>query len=258
MSSLTCAEVEEALPALALGALDEDERTAVTGHISACPGCRAQLAQYAAVSRGLLQAVPQRVAPPAIRQALMERLNPHRPSWGERIGSWLRGAQVLPHWAFGVTAAFVLAVIGALGAETIHLANQQDALAAQIRQQQAALAVVAGSSTESINMTGTQVAMGATAWMRFDPENSTAVMQAVNLPALPTGKAYQLWLIYPDGKRDSGAVFTVPADSNGKVTLVVMAPKPLKNYVRCGVSIEPSGGSPWPTGPAALTGKLWS
>src|SRR5689334_19944521 len=151
MSRLTCAEVEEALPALALGALDEDERIAVTGHINACPGCRAQLAQYAAVSRGLLQAVPQRVPPPAIRQALLERLEPRQPSWSERFGSWLRGAQVIPRWAFGIATALVLIVIGALGAETIRLANQQDALAMQVRQQQAALAVVAGSSTESIS-----------------------------------------------------------------------------------------------------------
>src|SRR5690242_13775948 len=132
MSKLTCTEVEESLPALALGALDEDERTAVTAHINACPGCRAQLAQYTAVSRGLLQAVPQRVPPPAIRQALMERLEPRQPSWGERFGRWIRGAQVLPRWAFGLATTLVLLVIGVLGAETIHLANQQDVLAAQV------------------------------------------------------------------------------------------------------------------------------
>jgi anti-sigma-K factor RskA len=77
-----------------------------------------------------------------------------------------------------------------------------------------------------------------------------AVLWAEDLPPLPASQSYQLWLIYADGTRDSGAVFSVPAD--GSATVVVVAPKPFSAYARFGISVEPAGGSPAPTGPAAL------
>jgi anti-sigma-K factor RskA len=94
--------------------------------------------------------------------------------------------------------------------------------------------------------------------MRFSPQDTMAVVQTRALPALSTEQSYQLWLIDSQGNHDSGAVFAVPADSGGNVTFIVVAPRPMKDYVGCGVSIEPKGGSKSPTGPAALTGKLWS
>jgi anti-sigma-K factor RskA len=94
--------------------------------------------------------------------------------------------------------------------------------------------------------------------MRYDPQDDLAVVQTRNLPSLPEGEAYQLWLIDASGKHDSGAVFSIPSGSNGMTILVVIAPRPMREYVSCGVSIEPKGGSKWPTGPAALKGKLWS
>jgi anti-sigma-K factor RskA len=43
---------------------------------------------------------------------------------------------------------------------------------------------------------------------------------------------------------------------NGKASYVVIAPRQFNSYVRFGVSIEPAGGSPGPTGPAALLSEV--
>ena len=246
-----------ALPALALGALDEHERDNVLAHIDACPGCQQKLAQYRNLSQELLEAVPQRTPPPAIKLALMERVKPRKQSWSERIGNWLGGAQALPRWALAATFSLLIAALALIAYETVRLGNQQAAFAQQLAQQQSALALLSGD-TSRVNMAGTQAASGASAVMRYVPQDTLAVVQTRDLPALSADKTYQLWLIDSDGKHDSGAVFTIPANSGGMVTIIVIAPRPLKDYVGCGVSIEPRGGSKWPTGPAALQGKLWS
>jgi hypothetical protein len=146
----------------------------------------------------------------------------------------------------------------ALGAQVVRLSNEQAALTQQLDQQQRVLATLAGSSTQVIMMNGTPVAAGASATLRFRPQDTYAVLQVRDLPTSAVNQSYQLWLVYADGKRDSGAVFQMPARAGGQLALLVVAPEPMKSYVRCGVSVEPRGGSPQPTGPAALTGKLWS
>ena len=66
------------------------------------------------------------------------------------------------------------------------------------------------------------------------------------LPALAEDRVYQLWLVRPDGNRDTGALFRSSGD------ILVTAPQAFSSYVRFGVTVEPAGGSPSPTGPGAL------
>jgi anti-sigma-K factor RskA len=262
MSTQTCIEIESELPALALGALDAEERAFVMAHVDICARCREQLAAHMSVADGLMRAVPPRVPPPGLKQALMARVQQHhtqaQSSVWQQLVNWLRRGQAVPHWALGAVTAVLVLALGLFGLQTTRLGMQQEVLVTQLRQQQAALALLSGSGTTAVNMQGTAVAASATAVLKFDPEDTVAILQTRDLPALSANQAYQLWLVDASGKRDSGAVFSVPGDANGKVTLVVMAPRPMKTYVRCGVSIEPQGGSPAPTGPAALSSKLWS
>jgi anti-sigma-K factor RskA len=269
MSALTCSEIKELLPALALDALDPDERAAVTSHLDACPGCRAQFDEYRAVSEGLLGAAPQRTPPPALKASLMERAGappeiplaapqPRRAPAAERLRDWWRGAFAVPRWAFAAAAVVVVIAFGVLSAQVAQLTGEQRQLAARLATQQQALALLDAAGAATMPMTGTQVAPAATALLRYDPAAQVAVLQVRDLPAAGAAKSYQLWLIDADGKRDSGAVFEVPPDANGSTTVAVWTPRQFNGYVRCGISIEPRGGSPQPTGPAALAGKAWS
>jgi anti-sigma-K factor RskA len=262
-TSITCTEVEEVLQALALGALDANERSQVVAHLDACPSCREQFEQYAQVSRGLLGAAPQRMPPPALKASLMAQVQEtaRQQPWTERLSRWLRDTLSVPRWATGAlsvaTAVMLLAAV-VLGAQVARLSTQYATLTQQLQEQQQILSVLTGSTTVAMTMTGTKNADGASATLRFNPMETHAVLQTHDLPVLSADRAYQLWLIDETGKRDSGAVFTVPYGSGGETTLLVVAPRPLRTYTRCGVSIEPYGGSPQPTGPQALASKAWS
>ena len=79
--------------------------------------------------------------------------------------------------------------------------------------------------------------------------NGEATLSITDLPKLPADKQYQLWLIQ-DGQRDSGAVFSV--DTNGSAQVNIDAKRPLTEYRAFGITIEPAGGSPGPTGERVL------
>jgi len=79
------------------------------------------------------------------------------------------------------------------------------------------------------------------------------MLMAQNLPDLDKDHQYQLWLIR-DGQRTSGGVFSLSDANEGR--LQVFAPGSLLFYDSFGVTIEPAGGSPDPTGEKVLGGKL--
>jgi anti-sigma-K factor RskA len=66
---------------------------------------------------------------------------------------------------------------------------------------------------------------------------------------------YQLWLIR-GGQRTSGGVFSIRDEKDGYGYLVVQAPDSLLSYDSFGVTIEPHGGSPGPTGNKVMGSDL--
>jgi anti-sigma-K factor RskA len=80
-----------------------------------------------------------------------------------------------------------------------------------------------------------------------------AVLIVLDLPPLQPHRAYQLWLLR-DGARDNGGVFQV--DDRGFGILRIQAPMPFATYRAAGITEEPSGGSPGPTSPRVIGGKL--
>ena len=73
------------------------------------------------------------------------------------------------------------------------------------------------------------------------------------LPRLDVAHQYQLWLIRGTERR-SGGVFSVDEDGYGNLLLNV--PKDFKGFTSIGISVEPSGGSPAPTGARVAGGNL--
>jgi anti-sigma-K factor RskA len=104
-----------------------------------------------------------------------------------------------------------------------------------------------------VNLTGTNGAPGASGMIVISRNGAQGTLVVDRLPTLPADRQYQLWLV-KDGKRDSGGVFSV--DDAGYASLWVWSPSPLQNYTSFGITIEPAGGSPGPTGQKVLGGKL--
>jgi anti-sigma-K factor RskA len=102
-------------------------------------------------------------------------------------------------------------------------------------------------------MIATDAAPKATGKLLISMDGEYGTLVVDGLPPLDAGHQYQLWLIR-DGQRTSGGLLTVNAHGYG--VLEISAPEPLVRYPSLGVTIEPMGGSPGPTGEKVLGGDL--
>jgi anti-sigma-K factor RskA len=132
-----------------------------------------------------------------------------------------------------------LLLIIALAASNIVLLNQVQ------RQPSAEFHLVA--------MKGAAGAPNASGIMVISQEGMAGTLIVDGLPLLDTSKQYQLWLI-KGGQRVSGGLFYVGQGGYGM--LAVQAPGSLLNFSSFGITVEPTGGSPGPTGAKVLGGNL--
>ena len=84
------------------------------------------------------------------------------------------------------------------------------------------------------------------------PSMQAGILAVSNLPRLPEGKQYQLWVIDPQyGSPVSGGVFTVNP-STGQARIAFGTVHPIKSIAKFAVSLEREGGVPSPEGPIVL------
>ena len=81
----------------------------------------------------------------------------------------------------------------------------------------------------------------------YDPQGQIAVLNVWGLAPLQEGEDYQVWLIEPDQTRVSGGVFQ-PMEGFEYTVFVIESPSSLESFTGLGVTVEPAGGSPGPTG----------
>ena len=150
-----------------------------------------------------------------------------------------------------------LALLIALNAVTalrlLSLQSENQSLASQLADQQTAFAWIADEDVEVYALSAADEGADAHASVRWRPNSNVAVLTAESFPELQPDMAYQLWLIR-DGQRTSGGLFTV--DDEGAGVLLVVAPKPIDIFDSMGITPEPASGSPAPTSPPVVIGKL--
>src|SRR3954449_7867561 len=74
MSMLTCAEVRELAPELALGILGGAERAEVVLHVNGCARCQAYVAELTEAADAIPQLVPEAEPPAGFEARVMRRL----------------------------------------------------------------------------------------------------------------------------------------------------------------------------------------
>jgi|YelNatPaOPRAMG01_1025707.scaffolds.fasta_scaffold06660_9 anti-sigma-K factor RskA len=232
--------VEELLPGYALGALDDSERGEVEAHLAVCGHCAAELRTYRNVSDYLARSVPMVEPPERLKAAILKRVQGRKPmpaaprlSWVERVrAAFMRTA---PVW--GVVS---LALVIILAVSNLLLWRQMQ----QIQQ--------ASSRFTTVALAGTDAAPGAIGMIVISHDGRYGTLIVDHLPPLKQDKQYQLWLINGE-KRTSGGVFNV--DQNGYGSVWITSPGPLIQFQSFGITIEPAGGSPGPTGQKVLGGS---
>jgi anti-sigma-K factor RskA len=101
-------------------------------------------------------------------------------------------------------------------------------------------------------LSGTDMAKTAYAMVFVEPDTRRGFFYASNLPALPAGKTYQLWVI--TDKLVSAGVFSLDRGRKGRV--MIQSVPDVATIKKFAVSLEPAGGKPQPTGAVYLVGDL--
>ena len=251
------------LPAYALGILNEEESLEVSQHLAICTTCQAEFQCYQAVVDQLAMAAPDAAPPARLEERLLHRVERLRPApapqppparlpWRVPLLRWRRpeGVRVVQGWrhlsglfrrAAPVWGLVSLALIAALATSTIWL------------WQRANPRVYSVAGMQVVALVPTDVASGAAGTLVISADGDYGALVVDGLPPLDAAHQYQVWLIR-DGQHTSGGVFSV--NPHGYAAIEVMAPEPLASYPAFGITIEPAGGSPGPTGDKVLGGQL--
>jgi hypothetical protein len=73
-SSTDCATIREALPEVALGIADGEQRALALEHIAHCPDCRRELEQLSSLADDLVALAPEREPPPGFENRVLAQL----------------------------------------------------------------------------------------------------------------------------------------------------------------------------------------
>jgi anti-sigma-K factor RskA len=235
--------VVELIPAYALDCLDDDEALQVARHIALCAGCREELSAYEAVVAQLALAVPD-VEPPAdLKRRLMARIEPATESISldtavSQQQPWTSKLKNLAGSAFWQPAVALLIVLLLVSNVFLWRQLNQDAWSPD--------------SFQYISLQATEVNPGARGMIVVNRSGHSGTLIVDGLPVLDESQQYQLWLLH-NGEREDGGVFSVYR--NGYYAMLIHATESLDQYTAFGITIEPVGGSPGPTGARVLGGS---
>ncbi|MGZ9221828.1 MAG: anti-sigma factor [Anaerolineales bacterium] len=234
--------VLDLLPAYALGSLEADEADRVEEHLLSCWICRAESNTFQDVVEQLSFAAPAEVPSPGLRDRLLQRVESVRPQ--SRLPAqatrrpWLE--RLLPAWGLAS-----LGLILALAAFNVLLWQRLNQLEF----------ITSSGGMRAIPLSAVNAASDATGFIIVSGDGGNGALVVDGLPPLDADRQYQLWLIR-DGERTSGAVFSTDEESYGGTRISVAGS--LLEYSAVGITIEPAGGSPQPTGLKVLGGPLFN
>jgi anti-sigma-K factor RskA len=271
-------ELKHDAAAYALGVLDAAERSAFEAHLASCADCTADVRQLRTAAGALAYAVPQ-VSPPAslrariLAQASASGNTPARETSGPGAvaappGVVVRERRGLPAWlqiaAMLVIGAGVFLYAQRMQARVSNLEAQlaqaqaqvatSDRLIADARtvafRAQNAMGVFAAPDVARIDLAGQPVAQMARARALWSRQRGM-VFTVSNLPPLPPGRVYQVWVVTAQAPVSAGLL---TPDGSGGGSVYFETPVDILPPVAVAVTLEPAGGVPAPTGERYLIG----
>ncbi|MBI2834529.1 MAG: anti-sigma factor [Acidobacteria bacterium] len=270
MTSTAHDELRDLSGLYVLGALTADERATFEEHLRSCAECKAEIVSLGPVVGALALAVPRLEAPADLRPRLLSQVSGRAPSATipvERPDPAVRWADVAG-WLAAAAAIFVAVVLagysvrlrdrvtrleGQLTEMTLQ-AVMADRQVTEIRRTAAearsTLGILAAPDLARVELAGQKVAPRARA-RAFWSRARGLVFTATDLPPLPAGKVYQLWVVTRQAPISAGLL---TPDTAGQITAVIETPPDLPSPIAMAVTLEPAGGVPAPTGDKYLVG----
>jgi anti-sigma-K factor RskA len=252
-------------PLAALDALDGEDLVEFRRHLETCEECRKELASYERAAAGIGASVPPVPLPPGMRERVLAAVEAPAtttaaaPRW--TAFTWLG--------AMATAAAVVLAVtLVTTRAQLRHEHARAEALAVEAAEAHRQLAdlqqtlaeirsvrdLVIQPDSRLTVLAGLPAAPGARARVIWIASTRQAVLLASGLQRAPEGKAYEVWVIAEAKPPTPAGVFQAEPDGTALVHLPRVEETARPHTFA--VTIEPSAGSPSPTGPMVLAGAV--
>lgn len=226
------ADVHSLAGPYALDALPPDERASFEAHLASCPTCQSDVTEFR-LTGARLGAVAVEEPPPALKSRVLTEVRKTRQLSPPVVPIKRRG---VPRRTWLVAAA-ALVVAGAGGVTAIQVSAAQQAE----RERDTVASVLAAPDSRTFHGA---VRGGGTVTLLASPGEDAAVVVLDQLPAAPSGKDYQLWMIHGSRPVSAGVV---EHDKTGRVVRVM--DESVQGANGFGLTVEPAGGSDKPTLP---------
>jgi anti-sigma-K factor RskA len=258
-------ELKANAAAYALGALEPGERVAFEAHLAGCTECIAEVREMRLIAGVLPHAVPQvsppaslrarivgdaaAAVPPPVVQRVRKEHSPRR--WLAIAAMLVLGAGM---FAYAERMQRRVSTLEAQLRQALTQVASADRLTAEARdvafRAQSAMGVFAAPDVARIDLAGEAIAAQARARALWSRDRGM-VFTVSNLPPLPAGRVYQVWVVTAQAPVSAGLL---TPDASGGGSVYFETPVDILPPVAVAVTLEPAGGVPAPTGARYLIG----
>ena len=272
---MRCEVYEDRMAAYLLGALDASERAEMDEHVDRCGECGAALREDGDLIVHMAYAAPQVEVPARVKQKLMARIPDPRPSPADALLRWLGGlagaGQRVVAGPAGAVAGAMVIVLFLVGAwfniRLNEIADEKAALESQIETmadgeaerarlvndlRELAFWTTAPDASVQPLSPSEESAAAVRGWIVARTSETAILLGAKDMPALPEGKVFRVWVVSGGEYRDVG-IFDVSADGWGFKH--VELGEPVSNVENIMITVEPAADAPGPAGSPVLKGK---
>jgi len=264
------AQLELCIPYV-FGRLNPGNRKQFEAHLeTGCEQCKRELSELYEATALLPLLLRQEAPPSGLRQRLLSRLSSKRTEQ-QRVAkptplpqreaveapvtkapphSWYLYASVV------MGALIIISLLFFLSDQlrtTSELEKKLNDLQVQVQQKQDILGILQARRVEMLQLMSAEAGSEASGRILWEPERRRAVVQAINLPAQPGDKQYQLWLM-KDKKYFRVGEFDVKADKSNVFAVMTLPVGEKQEMEGFAVTLEPRGGSTQPSGAIQLRG----
>ena len=241
---MTCDQLRDSFELYVLGLLEDPVELAEIGaHLErGCPTCVAAMKDALAVQALLLGQAPEVLPPVRLRRRVLGAVGIQPLGWT---------------WFAAICAAAMLVTALWYGVVSSFRRSERDDARAQVAESmverqrlQAAFRFLEDPKTRQVSFGDEQKARGNV----YASEQLGVLLVVSNLPAVPAGSTFEMWLVPKHGAPRPAGLFR--ADPDGSAVHILGQRLDLADIAAIAVSVEPVSGAPVPTSPVLFTAPI--